>query len=95
MRFALGPLAATFLLEVAFGDVVADAIAGNVIERIGLGDVFGAGADDGGDLDFQSSLIESRGFSTLSFGPLSEVLAFRKKIGSGGMGLPVSLAWST
>ena len=43
----------------------------------------------------QSSLVEPRGFSTASFGPLSEVLAFRKKIGSVGMAIPVSLAWST
>src|SRR5690242_17193743 len=42
----------------------------------------------------QSSLVEPRGFSTASLGPDSEVLAFKKKIGSEGIGLPVSLAWS-
>jgi len=42
----------------------------------------------------QSSFVEPRGFSTASFGPDSAVLAFRKKIGSPGIGLPVSLAWS-
>src|SRR6266699_1724155 len=56
MRLALGPLALTFDLEIALGDVVADAIAGNVIERVGLGDVFGAGADDRGDFNFPVEL---------------------------------------
>jgi len=68
MRFALGPLPLTFDLEIALGDVVADAVAGDMIERVGLGDVFGAGADDGGDLDFPVELVEPRGFSTLSLG---------------------------
>src|SRR3954468_22625139 len=40
----------------------------------------------------QSSFVEPRGFSTGSLGPLSAVLALRKKIGSAGIGLPVSLA---
>ena len=40
----------------------------------------------------QSSLVEPRGFSTGSLGPDSAVLAFRKKIGSVGIGMPVSLA---
>jgi hypothetical protein len=43
----------------------------------------------------QSSLVDSRGFSTASLGPDSEVLALRKKIGSDGIAAPVSLAWST
>src|ERR1700755_1514289 len=43
----------------------------------------------------QSSLVDPRGFSTASLGPDSEVLAFRKKIGSDGIAAPVSLAWST
>ena len=34
----------------------------------------------------QSSLVEPRGFSTASLGPHSAVLAFRKKIGSAGIG---------
>src|SRR5580704_19623770 len=42
----------------------------------------------------QSSLVEPRGFSTLSFGPEREVFALMKKIGSVGIGEPVSLAWS-
>jgi hypothetical protein len=35
----------------------------------------------------QSSLIEPRGFSTASLGPESAVFAFRKKIGSEGIGV--------
>ena len=40
----------------------------------------------------QSSLVEPRGFSTASLAPQMLVLAFMKKIGSGGIGFPVSLA---
>src|SRR6516165_6762517 len=40
----------------------------------------------------QSSLVDPRGFSTGSLGPDSAVDALRKKIGSEGIGLPVSLA---
>src|SRR5579859_1646952 len=36
VRLAFGPLAAALLLEVALGDVVANAIAGDMVERIGL-----------------------------------------------------------
>ena len=42
----------------------------------------------------QSSLVEPRGFSTGSFGPQIEVMAFRKMIGSLGIGEPTSAAWS-
>ena len=56
VRFALGPLTEPLDLEIALGDVVADAVAGDMIERVGLADIFGAGADDGGDLDFPVEL---------------------------------------
>src|SRR3954452_23201652 len=36
VRLALGPLPEALDLEVALGDVVADAIAGDMIERVGL-----------------------------------------------------------
>src|ERR1700676_1747385 len=62
VRFALGPLSAALLLEIAFRDVIADAVAGDVVEGVGLGDVFGAGADDGGDFDFP---VEFLGFARL------------------------------
>jgi hypothetical protein len=56
-----------------------------MIERVGLGDVFGTGADDGGDFDFPVELGRTARLSTLSFGRLARIVAFRK-IGSGGMG---------
>src|SRR6266576_2402592 len=52
VRLALGPLTQTLDLEIALGYVVTDAVAGDVVERVGLGYVLGAGADDGGDFDF-------------------------------------------
>src|SRR5690348_2879736 len=39
--FAFGPLAAAFLLEGAFADVVRDAVAGDVPRGVGFGDVLG------------------------------------------------------
>ena len=83
------------MLEIALGDVVADAIAGDMVERIRFRNIFGAGADDGGDLDFPVELGRTARLLDRVVGPDSEVLALRKKIGSGGIGLPVSLAWST
>ena len=56
MRLALGPLAEPLDLEVALGNVVADGVAGDVVQCIRLGDVFGATADDGGDFDFPVEL---------------------------------------
>src|SRR5216683_1108697 len=56
MRLALGPLSLPLDLEIALGDVVADAVAGDMVERVGLGDIFGAGADDRGDFDFPVEL---------------------------------------
>src|SRR6185312_5284136 len=56
VRLALGPLAAALLLEVALGDVVADAIAGDMVERIGLRNVLRLAADDGSDLDLPVEL---------------------------------------
>ena len=42
----------------------------------------------------QSSLVEPRGATTGSFGPLIAVVAFMNRIGSLGIGEPVSAAWS-
>ena len=42
----------------------------------------------------QSSLVEFFGWMTSSFGPLMQVVAFMKTIGSDGIGRPASLAWS-
>ena len=44
-------IAAALLLELALGDVVADAIARDVVERLRLGDVAGLLADDDAELD--------------------------------------------
>jgi hypothetical protein len=42
----------------------------------------------------QSSLVEFLGWITSSLGPLMQVVAFMKTIGSEGIGSPASLAWS-
>ena len=42
----------------------------------------------------QSSLVDAGGWMTSSFGPLMQVVAFMKTIGSAGIGMPASLAWS-
>ena len=41
----------------------------------------------------QSSLVECGGCTTSSLGPLIEVVAFMKMIGSFGSGMPASAAW--
>ena len=43
----------------------------------------------------QSVFSEARGMITSSFGPTMQDGALLKRIGSGGIGAPVSLAWST
>ena len=54
---ALGPLAGAFQLEGALGDVVGDAIAGDVIEGVLLRDIACAPADHHRELDFPVSLL--------------------------------------
>src|SRR5947209_10202605 len=56
MRLALGPLTEALDLKVALGYVIADAISGNVFQRVSLGYVFGGAADNGGDFDFPVEL---------------------------------------
>jgi hypothetical protein len=56
VRLALGPLTQALELEETLGHVVADGIAGDVIERVGLGNVFCPGADDDGNFDFPIEL---------------------------------------
>src|SRR3546814_13097780 len=48
---ALVPRHAAFLLPVAFGHVVDDAIAGDMAQRVGFRHIGGAGADDDAQLD--------------------------------------------
>ncbi len=94
MRLALGPLAAALDLEEALGDVVADAVAGDMLQRIGFGHIFGLGADDDGEFDFPVELGRAAGFSTSSLGPHRLLSAFMKTMGSDGIGMPDSAAWS-
>ncbi|MNO08343.1 hypothetical protein D3C81_2309400 [compost metagenome] len=42
----------------------------------------------------QSSLVEPRGFKTVSFGPTMQEVALEKSTGSSGIGRPDSAAWS-
>ena len=81
-------------LERALGDVVDDAIARDVAERLGLAHVLGLGADHDAELDLPVELGRALGWITSSFGPLMQVVAFMKTIGSAGSaGRPPS-AWS-
>ena len=57
---ALGPLAVALGLEGALGDVVGDAVAGDVVQRVGLRDVFRRLADDDAELDLPVGLFASR-----------------------------------
>ena len=56
VRLALGPLAAALDLEEALRNVVADGVAGHMLQRIGFRDVFGFAADDDGEFDFPIEL---------------------------------------
>jgi hypothetical protein len=53
----------------ALGDVVDHAIAGDMVERLGLLDIGGALADHDAQLDFPVGLQRSFGIITGSFGP--------------------------
>ena len=48
------------VLELTLRDVFSDAIAGDAVEGIGLGDVLGALADDNAELDSPSRSSSSR-----------------------------------
>ena len=56
VRLALGPLAAALDLEEAFGDVVADGVAGDMVQCVGFGYVLCFCADDDGEFDFPVQL---------------------------------------
>ena len=95
VRLALGPLAAALDLEIALGDVVADAIAGDMVERVGFGDILGAGADDGGDLDFPVELGRAaRLFDRVVGAAQRRCWPSGRRSARTESGLPVSLAWS-
>jgi len=88
VRLALGPLAERSIWKLR-SNVVADAIAGDVVERVGLGDIFGAGADDGGDFDFPSRALVERAASRRCRWARSRGVGFQEKIGSVGICEPV------
>jgi hypothetical protein len=56
---ALVPLRAALVLVLALGNVVDDAVAGHVLERIGFADILRAGADDDAQLDFPVGLLRA------------------------------------
>ena len=93
--FAFGPLAAAVFLERAFGDVVGDAVAGDVVEGVGLAYVFGLGSPmTTPSSTSQSVWVEPRGMRMSSLGPTIALVAFMKRMGSLGMAAPVSAACS-
>jgi hypothetical protein len=85
-------LPATLDLKFSLGNVVDDAIAGDLLARIGLGDMTRKAADDDAELDLVIGLLEFFGMMTSSFGPQIEDVAFMKNIGSEGMAAPASCA---
>ena len=56
---ALGPLPAALDLEFALGNVVDDAIAGDVFERVVLGDILRRGADDDAEFDLPIAFLRA------------------------------------
>ncbi len=56
---ALGPLSRMLELEGALGDIVHDAVAGDIIQRLGFRDVFRGLADDDAELDFPIGLLRA------------------------------------
>ena len=90
---ALDPLAAAALeLIGAFGDVVADAVPSDVVQRIALADIAGACADHDRQFDFPIGLFGPLGIITSSFGPTMQDGALVKRIGSFGIAMPNSAA---
>ena len=84
---------AAFELEIAFGDVVHDAIAGDVPPRLRFSLTYLAvDADDHAELDLPVGLGRSRGNRTSSLGPMIALVAFMNRTGSGGTTAPVSAA---
>ena len=92
---ALVPLAAAaFDLEDALRHIVAEEISCNGVLRLIACKITGALADDDAKLDLPVKLADSRGMMVSSFGPQMQVGALLKIIGSLGMAMPASAAWS-
>jgi hypothetical protein len=82
----LVPLPGALGLEFALRHVVDDAIAGDMLQRVGLVDILGACAADH-DRRVRPpnrSCASPCGIMTSSFGPTIELVAFMNRIGSGG-----------
>ena len=93
--FALVPLASRTLdLEYALRHVVRKEIAGDRILRLVLGEIARALAYDDAELNLVVELADSRGVIVSSFGPLMQLVTLLKMIGSFGIGIPASAAWS-
>ena len=91
---ALEALPAAIELEVTFREIDADAIAEHVVERLTLSDIDSRLADHHAEFDLPVDAFASRGMTRSSVGPHSALVAFRKSVGSFGIGRPVSSAWS-
>ena len=81
-------------LERALGDVVDDAVAGDVVSASASVTYCACVPMTMPSSTSQSSLVEFFGCITSSFGPLMQVVAFMNTIGSVGTGMPASSAWS-
>jgi len=78
----------------ALGDVVDEAIARDVFERVMLGDILRLGTDDDAELNFPIALDRALGRITSSLGPPIDVVDFMNSTGSAGIGIFASAAWS-
>jgi hypothetical protein len=91
---ALVPGAAALELVLALGDVVDDAVAGDVLERVGLVDVARLCADDDAELDLPVALDRVLRQHDGVVAADDALVGFMKMIGSFGIAAPVSAAWS-
>ena len=81
---ALDPLAGAFELEGALGEVVDDAVAGDVGEGVGLGDVAGFLADDDAQFDFPIGLEGAAGEDDIVIGAADGGGGLHEEEGFGG-----------
>ena len=82
-------------LQVAGGEVVEQRVAGEVVDRVGLGDVLGAAADDERDLGLVVDLLaRRRQGSTVAPSARSALANLAKKVGLAGGSSRASAAWS-
>ena len=82
---ALYPLAGALHLEAALGNVVAQAVAGDVRQRVLLVDIAGARADDEGDLNLPVHAVGVLRVHDVVVGTEMQLPSLLKRIGSAGM----------